>query len=550
MRCKFLVRALGVFFLLTPAIALAAEPSVLELIRAAKSGNEPARIKAIDELGARGAKAGAAVEPLTKLLSDGSGKVRAHAVRSLGQIGPAAKPAATAISTLLKDADATVRQQAATALGSIRPGPDIMVPLVVKLLEDSDPGVQVRILQTISEAGPVAMPGLLKALQNEKAAYWACLVLRDMGPAGKAAVPALAEKLKDPRPEVRREAALALGAMESAAVSALPQIGAVIDDEHARAAATFALGQIGQIPAGVEAKIRSNADSDDKFLSTVSHWTLARAHPTDKELMRGAVERLVGRITDEDPYVRVAAARALAALPPAPEITVPIFERALQNADETTAHYALDALASLGAPAVPRLIEVLKHKKLRSQASYILGEIGPAAAAATESLAKLVNDDDVQVATEAIIALSKIGPGAEGAVPALLAALQSDESPNRSAIIYALGKIGPAAVAAEPKLLELMKGKDTSLAIESAWAIMQLHPQSADSAGKALPVLTAGLRDPLPESRQAAANLLGSVGPLAKNAIPALQAALRDENQSVRDSAAEAIRLIRGAAAK
>src|SRR4029077_4483617 len=136
------------------------------------------------------------------------------------------------------------------------------------------------------------------------------------------------------------------------------------------------------------------------------------------------------------------------------------FERALQNADETTAHHALDALASLGAAAVPRLIEVLKHEKLRSQASYILGEIGPAAAPATESLAKFVNDDDFQVATEAIIALSKIGPGAERAVPALLAALQQEECTNGRGIIVALGKIGPAAVAAEPRLLELMKDKD------------------------------------------------------------------------------------------
>jgi HEAT repeat protein len=550
MRCKSFLPALGVFFLLTPATALPAEPPVSELIRTAKSGNEPARIKAIDELGARGDKASAAVEPLTKLLHDNSGKVRAHAVRSLGQIGPAAKPAATAISNLLKDSDATVRRQAVTALGGIRPGPDVMVPLVVKLLQDSDPAVQMRILQTVSEAGPAAMPGLLKALQNEKAAYWACLVLRDMGPAGKEAVPALAEKLKDPRPEVRQEAALALGAMPAAAVSVLPQIAAVIDDEHACVAATFALGQIGQIPASVETKIRSNANSDDKFLSTVSSWTLARAHPTDKELLREAAERLVGRITDEDPFVRVAAARALAALPPAPEITVPLFERALQNADETTTHYALDALASLGAPAVPRLIEVLKHKKLRSQASYILGETGPAAAPATESLAQLVKDDDLQVATEAIIALSKIGPGARRAVPALLRALQHEDCPNGRGIIYALGKIGPAAMAAEPRLLELMKGKDTSLAITSAWAITQLHPQSSEFAAKALPVLTAGLGDPLPESRQAAADLLGSVGPLAQTAIPALQTATRDENQSVRDSAAEAIRRIRGEIAK
>ncbi len=255
---------------------------------------------------------------------------------------------------------------------------------------------------------------------------------------------------------------------------------------------------------------------------------------------------MIGRITDQDPYVRLAAARALAALPPAPEITIPLFERALQNADEATAHHALDALAALGPPAVPRLIDVLKHKKLRSQVSYILGEIGPPAAPATADLAKLACDDDFQVASEAAIALAKIGPGAKGAVPALSAALRKKECSNVRGIIYALGKIGPAATAAEPMLLEHMKSKDSSLAIASAWAITQLHPRSSESAAMATPVLIAGLSDPLPESRQAAAEVLGSLGPLAKNSIPALQTAMRDENQSVRNSAAEAIRLVRG----
>ena len=60
--------------------------------------------------------------------------------------------------------------------------------------------------------------------ENDKAAYWACLVLRDIGPAAKDAVPALVEKLKDPHPEVRREAILTLAAMEDAAGPAAPQL--------------------------------------------------------------------------------------------------------------------------------------------------------------------------------------------------------------------------------------------------------------------------------------------------------------------------------------
>ena len=93
------------------------------------------------------------------------------------------------------------------------------------------------------------MPGLIYALKNDKAAYWACLVLREIGPAAKDAVPALVEKLKDPRPEIRREAILTLAAMEDAAKPAVAQIAAALDDKDTAVAATYALGRIGQIPA-------------------------------------------------------------------------------------------------------------------------------------------------------------------------------------------------------------------------------------------------------------------------------------------------------------
>ena len=36
---------------------------------------------------------------------------------------------------------------------------------------------------------------------------------------------------------------------------------------------------------------------------------------------------------------------------------LPLREKAMQNADAATAQNALDALAALGAPAVPRLID-------------------------------------------------------------------------------------------------------------------------------------------------------------------------------------------------
>ena len=349
--------------------------------------------------------------PLTELLKDKSPNVRLHAAHSLGQIGSAAKSAVPALGELLKDPDAVIRRHAVKAVMAIKPGPQVTVPMCVKLLEDSDPGVRVRMLGTIAEVGAPAVPGIIVALKNDQAAYWACLILREMGPAGKDAIPALTERLSDPRPEVRREALLALAGMEKAAAPAVAKIAPLLKDEHASTAATFALARIGNLPADVDETMRANSKSDDTMLATVSLWALAHLHPDDKTLQKAAAEMLISRLSDEDPFTRVAAARALAALPPAPEITLPIFEKAFKSGNETTVQYALDALARLGAPAVPKLVEALKHGKLRPQIIQVLRQIGPAAAPATDALAALVDDPDEEVSRAPSWRSPRLAPG-------------------------------------------------------------------------------------------------------------------------------------------
>ncbi len=530
----------------------AAEVSVADLIDGLKSSNEMARLKTIDELGSRGEVATDAVAPLTALLQDKSAAVRAHAVSSLGTIGGPAKAAVPAIAELLKDPDATVRRQIVKAIQAIHPGPEVTVPLCVKLLEESDPTIRARVLNAIADAGVKAVPGLIAALKNEQATYWALIVLREIGPEAKEAVPALIEALKDSRPEIRREAVLTLGAMNEAAEAAIPAIAALLKDDHARTAATFVLGQLGKIPADAEAACKANAKDKDMLLATVSLWALARVHPDDKELRREATEQLIARLKEKDPFVRVAAARALAALPPAPEVTAPIWEKALQDADAETVHHALDALASLGAPAVPRLIDGLKHKKMRANIASILGRIGPAAAPATNALAALVNDKDSHVAQEAAFALAAIGPAAKDAVPELIKALESgkDNDSNAIEIACCLGKIGPAAATAESVLVKQLQGSDADLALMSAWSLAQISPASAGIAGNAVPVLVKALSLSAPQSKQLAAGALGSFGPLAKDAVPALEKTAVDEDASVREVATKALAAVRQAASK
>ena len=82
--------------------ARAEKEPVATLVDNLKSPDESVRVQAINELGARCAKAAEAVAPLTELLKDPSANVRAHAAAALGRIGTAAKPAVPALVELLK----------------------------------------------------------------------------------------------------------------------------------------------------------------------------------------------------------------------------------------------------------------------------------------------------------------------------------------------------------------------------------------------------------------------------------------------------------------
>ena len=236
---------------------------------------------------------------MTELLKSDSPITRAYAARALGTVGAPAKEAAESLIALLGDSDPVVRRQALAAIAAIRPGPKVTVPLFAKLMQDSDPGIRLRVMQAVADAKGAAVPALVEALNNESAAYWACLILRDIGPDAVAAVPALAEKLKDPNAEIRREAILALAAIGSpdAAAKLVP----LLKDETARTAATFALGALGKIPADAEATIQANAKSSDGLLSTTSLWALTRVHPNDVKLKRAALTQIVARLKDQDP---------------------------------------------------------------------------------------------------------------------------------------------------------------------------------------------------------------------------------------------------------
>ncbi len=522
---------------------VAADENLAPTIKALAAQDPAAQIQAAESLEALGSEAVEAVPALIDLLKSDNAEVQAHAAAALGAIGHDAKPAAKALASAIRDGDEMVRREAIEALQKIRPGPAVMLPILGELLKDGSPVVRTRIMAALAEHGSRAMRLLVPALENEKTAYFACLVISEIGPDAKKAVPALVKLLGTKDQALQREAIMALAAIGPAAQPAVDKLAGIIDCPVNGVPAIYALGSIGAVSDDVNSKLAKKAEGDDAIVKTVSAWTLAKLHPGEERFARRAVKLLVEALKSGDPQVRLAAAKALETLDADPEIMRPIMIEALEDADEGTTVAVLSTMAKLGPQIVPRLIAALQHEKARRFACHILGELGPGAAPATDALAGLLTDSDESTQSEAAFALAEIGPGAAAAVPALQKALDSD-GPVRFAAAYALGRIGSKAIKAKPALLAQLKSDNKDMVLLSAWALAHIHPECPTCQEKALPVLIAGLDESDAKFRRECVNGIGCFGKAAKDAVEKLKKAMEDSDEEVREAAAAALKAV------
>jgi HEAT repeat protein len=531
-------------------VAVAAESGGLDLLGAVKSGDEKARCQAIDVLGARGTQIEGAVPALIEQLSDESPLIRAHAADALGRIGPAAKAAAEPLAEIVFQDDPMVRREAIQAYRDINPGPRVSIPLFARLFREADPATRIHVMDALAERGRIVVPAMVRALQSEQLTYWACLVLHEIGPDAAGAVPALCEVArKDDRPEVRREAVLALAAIGPKAAAAVPVLSALLDEKDVpglTGAVVFSLGSIGRAAKPAEPKVKALAEEPGvpAFLRTVCHWARARMNPEDEQLVRQVVPELVAALASDEPRLRAAAARALLTLNPDPAILRPEMKKVFDTAKPEVVHAVLDALATLGSDAVPRLTEALKVPEARLRAAGVLRRLGPDAKDAVPGLVDALADENAEVRSEVLFALGAIGTDAADAVPAIVKALDDEEMKVVYTAAYALGQIGPKAMEAKPALVEKLEVEDEFLTMAVAWALARIHPECKETAPKAVPVLIKALAEPDAMTRIHACESLSCLGPLAKQAVPALKELANAEDPEVRKAAAEAIEAI------
>ncbi len=206
---------------------------------------------------------------------------------------------------------------------------------------------------------------------------FAVRAIRRMGPTS---VPALNELLRDPNPEIRGQAAFALGQFGPLAADAVPALTELLRDPNPeiRGQAATTLGSIGPLAAdAVPTLIELLRDPDTGVCRK-------RAPMALMNIGKEATPALVGSLRHPDPEVRGQAARILGLIRP------------------------------LAADAVPTLVGLINDPdpQVRGRAAFALGQFGPLAADAVPALVGLINDPDpavCQMAAESLRMLSRGG---------------------------------------------------------------------------------------------------------------------------------------------
>jgi HEAT repeat protein len=273
-------------------------------------------------------------------------------------------------------------------------------------------------------------------------------------------------------------------------------------------------------------------------------------NPTEQALIKAL------QISPTDPN-RARAWEALAKM--APRTRAGILCKALTSGLSETREDIVEALANIGADAVPNLIPVLRSELpyVRREAACALGLIGPDAAAAVPALIELLQDQVPSVRRKACFALGGIGPKSKTAVPQLMVfARQKSNSARLEAItslgriraelrdvvpllmdiagendaqvrltvVVALGHIGPSAEAAVPLVVEFIRTSTVDDQITGLIALSKMEPE----ARPVLPVLSGLVDQKMSPARQWAIVALGKVKPPAADAVPVLEAVLEE----------------------
>ena len=240
-----------------------------------------------------------------------------------------------------------------------------------------------------------------------------------------------------------------------------------------------------------------------------------------------------------DPKVR---ASAEAALVKRAGRSLPLLRRFLTSDNEALHQQTFEIIRQIGPPAIPLLVELLRHEQVsfRRFAADALIDLAPDTESVQPVLRRALRDEDSMVAADAARALGVLGNRAAPSVRALVKALSHEEPHVRIYAAEALATIGPKAGAATKDLARALGDPVPGVRWAAGEALAGIGP----AAQSAVPQLIEALKDEFLYVRICAVEALGSIGPKAQTAREALRASANDP--ALRNQAEWALNRIAG----
>ena len=331
-------------------------------------------------------------------------------------------------------------------------------PLIEKLqaADLQNAPVVIETLGMLGPAGKEAWPLLLqKSTSRDRDISVA--IAETMEVLGEDVVPILIEGLEDPNSEIRSHSARLLSRLGPLADQAVPALRTRLRTRGERSSVRFwtlvALSKVG--PAAEAAlpellKLLSTMEENERYLPAQALGSIGPpARAAVPQLVKMLKERSTVRNTD-------AATTALVSIG---ADAVPSVIEMLQ--DKSRNRRLVDTssvmLVQIGKPAVPHLLRLLEvdDAEIVERAALVLLQIGEPAVSEMMARMQSTSNTDVQFTLAQILA--RIPSASAMAVPGLIAGIQDQDLMRRVAAGQALSEIGPPAFAAFPYLIQALQ---------------------------------------------------------------------------------------------
>ena len=279
----------------------------------------------------------------------------------------------------------------------------------------------------------------------------AARLLREFSPSAESSIRALLEVTDDKSPRVRAEAALSLG----------------------KIAATNSSRQ--QIP-NPTASLLTLAQDKDPFVRAAACESFGHLGATTPEVLASLGEGL----RDPDRSVVLQAAKSLWLLKRDATALVPVLTPLLDTPECWRAAYLLGEIGASAAPAIPALARLLSEERVPRpfrtppSSAFALGKIG---SAALPELLILLENPDVRIRMNALMALSVMGPNGKEAIPQLLKHLQDRESEVRHTTALTLASIGAEPNQIISPLSDCLRAEDIYMRSAAAAVLRKIAPE-------------------------------------------------------------------------